>query len=127
MPRVITVAGCALNQTALDFEGNLRRILQSCREARARGARIRSGPELEVTGYGCGDHFLELGRHHDAGDEIWTHCGTVCVVADTFQHAWEVLLEILRSPDTQDMLCDIGMYASDGNVNDCEVMGACIC
>lgn len=61
MPRLITVASCALNQTSLDFEGNLRRIIESCREARKLGAKIRSGPELEITGYGCGDHFLELG------------------------------------------------------------------
>ena len=44
----------------MDFEGNLHRILQSCRDARSLGAKIRSGPELEITGYG-GDHFLELG------------------------------------------------------------------
>lgn len=62
MARLITVASCALNQTAMDFEGNLRRILGSCRETRERGAKIRSGPELEITGYGCGDHFLELGN-----------------------------------------------------------------
>ena len=62
MPRLITVASCALNQTSLDFEGNLRRIVESCREARKLGAKIRSGPELEITGYGCGDHFLELGK-----------------------------------------------------------------
>jgi NAD+ synthase (glutamine-hydrolysing) len=62
MPRLITVASCTLNQTALDFEGNLQRILESCREARKLGAKIRTGPELEVTGYGCADHFLELGN-----------------------------------------------------------------
>lgn len=62
MPRLITVASCALNQTSLDFEGNLERILESCREARRLGAKIRTGPELEITGYGCGDHFLELGK-----------------------------------------------------------------
>lgn len=61
MPRLITVASCALNQSSLDFEGNLERILESCREARRLGAKIRTGPELEITGYGCGDHFLELG------------------------------------------------------------------
>lgn len=62
MPRLITVASCALNQTSLDFEGNFRRILESCEEARRIGAKIRTGPELEITGYGCGDHFLELGK-----------------------------------------------------------------
>ena len=61
MPRIITVASCALNQSSLDFEGNFERILESCNEARRLGAKIRTGPELEITGYGCGDHFLELG------------------------------------------------------------------
>ena len=63
MPRLITVASCALNQMSLDFEGNLQRILESCREARRLGAKIRTGPELEITGYGCADHFLELGDY----------------------------------------------------------------
>lgn len=62
MPRIITVASCALNLTALNFSGNLEQILRSCREAKAKGARIRTGPELEITGYGCADHFLELGK-----------------------------------------------------------------
>ncbi len=56
------MASCALNQTALDFSGNLKRILQSCREGKQKGAKIRTGPELEITGYGCSDHFLELGN-----------------------------------------------------------------
>ena len=44
----ITVATCSLNQWALDFEGNLKRILESIRIAKARGAKLRVGPELEV-------------------------------------------------------------------------------
>ncbi len=44
---------------ALDFEGNLQRILESIRQAKSAGATVRIGPELEVTGYGCLDHFLE--------------------------------------------------------------------
>jgi len=46
------------------------------------------GPELEVPGYSCEDHFLEL---------------------DTTTHSWEVLGEILDSDLTNDILCDIGM------------------
>ncbi|CAI5936085.1 unnamed protein product [Closterium sp. NIES-65] len=57
--RLATLATCALNQWAMDFEGNTNRIIASIREAKARGASYRIGPELEITGYGCEDHFLE--------------------------------------------------------------------
>ncbi|XP_035119572.3 glutamine-dependent NAD(+) synthetase isoform X6 [Callithrix jacchus] len=48
MGRKVTVATCALNQWALDFEGNLQRILKSIEIAKNRGARYRLGPELEI-------------------------------------------------------------------------------
>ena len=48
MGRKVTVAVCSLNQWALDFEGNLARILQSIMEAKDLGASYRTGPELEV-------------------------------------------------------------------------------
>lgn len=57
--KLITVATCQLRQWALDFAGNKERILESIDIARSRGATLRVGPELEVTGYGCLDHFLE--------------------------------------------------------------------
>jgi NAD+ synthase (glutamine-hydrolysing) len=86
MGHLIIVATCSLNQWALDFEGNLERILESIRIAKEQGATLRVGPELEITykwklwsymiiykykdlieilltysfsGYGCLDHFLE--------------------------------------------------------------------
>jgi NAD+ synthase (glutamine-hydrolysing) len=37
----------------------MERILESIAIARARGATVRVGPELEIPGYGCLDHFLE--------------------------------------------------------------------
>jgi NAD+ synthase (glutamine-hydrolysing) len=86
--RVAVLATCNLNQWAMDFDGNLSRIRESLVRARAAGARFRVGPELEVTGYGCEDHFFEL---------------------DTFTHAWESIAELLRSDvDTADMLVDVG-------------------
>ncbi|KAI8379492.1 uncharacterized protein BYT42DRAFT_545837 [Radiomyces spectabilis] len=88
MGHLITVATCSLNQWALDFEGNLQRILESIRIAKERGAKLRVGPELEVTGYGCQDHFLE---------------------GDTYLHAWEVLAAIITSEEAKDMILDIGM------------------
>jgi NAD+ synthase (glutamine-hydrolysing) len=57
--RVVKLATCSLNQWAMDFEGNLARTKQSIREARDAGATFRVGPELELCGYGCEDHFLE--------------------------------------------------------------------
>ncbi|GAB9464655.1 Nad+ synthetase [Globisporangium polare] len=88
MSSLVTVATCNLNQWALDFDGNLERILVSIQEAKKRGARYRVGPELEVSGYGCEDHYLEQ---------------------DTFMHCWESMEAILRSDVTNDILCDIGM------------------
>ena len=35
------------------------RIIESIVVAKARGATVRVGPELEIPGYGCLDHFLE--------------------------------------------------------------------
>lgn len=40
------------------------------------------------SGYGCGDHFLE---------------------SDTLLHSWQVLAELLSSPETEGIVCDIGM------------------
>ena len=85
---LITVATCNLNQWALDFEGNLSRIIQSCKEAKEEGASYRLGPELEICGYGCEDHFLE---------------------SDTFQHCWESLIQLFEEGVTDDLLCDFGM------------------
>ncbi|KAF0730925.1 hypothetical protein AaE_009290 [Aphanomyces astaci] len=85
---LVTVATCNLNQWALDFDGNLARIVQSIRIAKERGATYRLGPELEICGYGCEDHFLE---------------------ADTFYHCWESLVTLLQSDVTDNILCDIGM------------------
>ncbi|KAG1358154.1 hypothetical protein G6F62_000962 [Rhizopus arrhizus] len=88
MGHLITVATCSLNQWALDFEGNLKRILESINIAKERGAKIRVGPELEVSGYGCYDHFFE---------------------GDTYLHSWEVIAEILKSDASNDMILDVGM------------------
>jgi hypothetical protein len=49
MGRSLVVATCSLNQWALDWEGNLVRIKQSILIAKSRCARLRVGPELEVS------------------------------------------------------------------------------
>ncbi|KAJ1654434.1 glutamine-dependent NAD(+) synthetase, partial [Dispira simplex] len=96
MPSLVTIATCSLNQWALDFQGNLDRILTSIKLAKERGAKLRTGPELEITGYGCQDHFYEI---------------------DTYHHAWEVLAEILKSPKCHDIVLDIGMPVSHQDVH----------
>ena len=99
---VVTLATCNLNQWALDFDGNARRILESCQEAKELGASYRLGPELEICGYGCEDHFLE---------------------GDTFDHCWESLVRLLDEGATDDLLCDFGMPVLHGGVRyNCRVL-----
>lgn len=88
--RCITVATCQLNQWALDFRGNVDRILESIALAAKAGARYRLGPELEISGYGCNDHFHE---------------------PDTFEHSIEALCEILETTMKKypNMVIDVGM------------------
>uniref|UniRef100_A0A667WQF3 Glutamine-dependent NAD(+) synthetase n=1 Tax=Myripristis murdjan TaxID=586833 RepID=A0A667WQF3_9TELE len=102
MGRKVTVATCSLNQWALDFDGNLQRILTSIEVAKSRGAKYRLGPELEVSGYGCADHFYE---------------------SDTLLHSLQVLKKLLESPVTQDIICDVGMPIMHHNVRyNCRVV-----
>ena len=83
------VATSQLNQWAMSFNHNKRNIIESLRQAKRAGAAYRVGPELEVSGYGCEDHFFEL---------------------DTVRHSWDTINEILADRElTRDMLCDIGM------------------
>ncbi|NIR97046.1 MAG: NAD+ synthetase, partial [Gammaproteobacteria bacterium] len=53
----LKVAGAALNQTPLDWEGNRARIVEAIRQARAAGVQVLCLPELCVSGYGCEDAF----------------------------------------------------------------------
>jgi len=43
MGHLITVATCALRQWSLDFEGNTARIIESIRQAKEKGAKVRVG------------------------------------------------------------------------------------
>lgn len=100
--RLITLATCSLNQWALDFEGNAARIIESVRKAKEVGATMRVGPELEITGYGLLDHFLE---------------------GDTFLHSWEMLARIIDHPDCQDIVVTVGMPVRHRNVRyNCSVI-----
>ncbi|SPO06045.1 related to Glutamine-dependent NAD(+) synthetase [Cephalotrichum gorgonifer] len=98
----ITVAAATIPSVPLDFKGNRDRILESIRIAKQKGATIRTGPELEIPGYGCLDHHLE---------------------GDTFLHSWEVLAEIISDPVCKDMLIDLGLGVRHRNVRyNCRVL-----
>ncbi|KAI0553618.1 NAD+ synthase [Xylaria curta] len=98
----LTVAAATLPSVPLDFEGNRDRILESIKIAKGMGARVRTGPELEIPGYGCLDHHLE---------------------GDTFAHSWEVLAQIISDEACKDMLVDLGMGCRHRNVRyNCRVL-----
>ncbi|KAI3866442.1 hypothetical protein MKX03_000535 [Papaver bracteatum] len=100
--RLLKVATCNLNQWAMDFDCNLKNIKESITKSKQAGAVIRLGPELEITGYGCEDHFLEL---------------------DTVAHSWECLKEILGGDYTDGILCSVGMPVIRGSERyNCQVL-----
>ncbi len=57
MNRIVVGAAC-LNQTPLDWEGNVGRSVSAIDEARNSGVGFLCLPELAITGYGCEDMFL---------------------------------------------------------------------
>ncbi|XXH01219.1 hypothetical protein Hte_007573 [Hypoxylon texense] len=102
MGHLITVATCNLNQWALDFEGNTKRIIESIHKAKDAGASLRVGPELEICGYGCLDHLLEQ---------------------DLYLHSLQCLETILRDQSCYDILLDVGMPILHRNVRyNCRVI-----
>ncbi|KAK4423073.1 Glutamine-dependent NAD(+) synthetase [Sesamum alatum] len=100
--RLLKVATCNLNQWAMDFDCNMKNIKESICRAKEAGAVIRLGPELEITGYGCEDHFMEL---------------------DTVNHAWDCLKELLLDDWTDGILCSFGMPVIKGSERyNCQVL-----
>lgn len=89
MVQLVKLSTCSLDQWALDFSGNTERIRTSIRDSKKLGARYRLGPELEVPGYGCEDHFFEH---------------------DTLLHSWEALASLISDAElSRDIIIDIGM------------------
>ncbi|KAI5926263.1 glutamine-dependent NAD(+) synthetase with GAT domain-containing protein [Camillea tinctor] len=80
MAPLVTLATCSLNQWALDWENNLARIKTSIHQAKAAGASLRTGPELEICGYGLLDHYLEDETYTNSLDMLFK------IVTDTSLH-----------------------------------------
>ncbi|KAG8382540.1 hypothetical protein BUALT_Bualt05G0088000 [Buddleja alternifolia] len=70
----------SMNQWAMDFDCNMKNIKESISKAKEAGAVIRLGPKIEITGYGCQDHFLKQ---------------------DTITHVWECLKNLLVGDSQQ--------------------------
>ena len=56
--RTLRIAGAAVNQTPIDWAGNLRNISGAIEKAKREGADLICFSELTITGYGCEDLFL---------------------------------------------------------------------
>lgn len=84
----VRIGVASLANHPLDFSGNLKRIMESIRICKEEKCTMRVGGELEVTGYSCEDHFLEI---------------------DTLVHSWEVVESIIKSGITDGILTDLGM------------------
>ena len=99
--KLVRVGTCALNQWSMDIAGNAARLIESVHKCKQEHCRLRLGPELELSGYGCEDHFLE---------------------PDTVTHCWEALKHVLDSGCTENIYCDFGMPVEhNGVVYNCRV------
>jgi NAD+ synthase (glutamine-hydrolysing) len=99
-PNLIKVATCNLAQQALNFKENARRITESINTSKELGCVYRLGPELEIPGYSCEDHYYEK---------------------DTTTFSWISLKEIMETTPS-DILCDIGMpVLHNGVLYNCRV------
>ena len=96
------LATVQLNQWAMSFKHNRDNIINSIIKCKDLGATYRVGPELEVCGYSCEDHFFE---------------------PDTTMHSWEMIADILRDEQlTKDILCDIGApVIYQGTLYNCKI------
>lgn len=55
---ILKIGGATVNQTPLDWEGNLKNITDAIQEAKSQGIELLCFPELAITGYGSEDLFL---------------------------------------------------------------------
>jgi NAD+ synthase (glutamine-hydrolysing) len=79
----LKLAAAVLNQTPMDWPGNVRRIRLAVDEARRQGASVLCLPELCLTGYGCEDMFHAPGLHERALEALeeclaFSHGMVVC-------------------------------------------------
>ena len=84
--KLVRIAAATLNQTPLDFTGNLERILDAMQQARSAQVELLCLPELCLTGYGCEDAFMM--------PAVW-------------RAAWDGLLQV--AAESQGMVVSVGL------------------
>lgn len=56
----LRIAGASINQTPMDWDGNVERLTSLIREAREHKVQVMCFPELCITGYNCEDTFSSV-------------------------------------------------------------------
>ena len=84
----VKVSVITLNQWAMDFIGNEKRIIESINTAKIEGGKIILLPELCTTGYSCQDHFYE---------------------SETYMLSMNIVRNICKSELTQDIMLVLGI------------------
>ena len=67
------IAGVTLNQTPMDWTGNVQNILTGIEKAKASNASLICFPELSICGYGCEDNFLSDWLWRNAFQKVVEH------------------------------------------------------
>ncbi len=102
----LKVSGVCLNQTPLDFEGNLKRVREGLRQARAAEATLICFPELCLTGYGCEDAFFREDTTQKALDSLME------LVPDSIGLAFCVGLPLIF----EGQLYNVSAFVADGKI-----------
>ena len=69
----LKITAIAVNQSPLDWTGNLQRLLDGLAQAKAEGTDVLCFPELAISGYGCEDLFLRK----EVQDKCWESLRTL--------------------------------------------------
>ena len=104
-PQTARILLHSINTQPLDYEKNIRLVLQSILIAKQTGCVYRPSNELEITGYGCEDHYFEK---------------------DLADYCWESLASIIRfnkAIDNRKMLVEISFPLNkNGNMYNCTAL-----
>ena len=72
MNRVLKIGGATVNQTPMDWDGNVANIIEAIESAKKQKIDILCFPELSITGYGCEDVFLSEWLSEAAWNQLQT-------------------------------------------------------
>lgn len=102
----IKIAGAALNQTPLDWEGNLKNILTAIDTAKQQSVGVLCLPALCLSGYGCEDAFHAPEVAETALD----------MLADILPHSRNLLVALGLPLRVQERLFNAAALLADGEI-----------